>query len=99
MADRPIAPSMSILPVRDALCPWWHSLAAGVSHKEDPSALVNVCICVRFTRLLLDVQTPARGSFVLSSLGSVEVFIFARRRTCFLELVRRRLEPASVGRD
>ena len=98
MADRPIAPSMSILPVRETRHARGGILSRHVS-KGNPSALVNVCICVRFTRLLLDVQTPARDSFVLSSLGSVEVFIFARRRTCFLELVRRRLEPASVGRD
>ena len=48
----------------------------GMCNTKDPSALVNVCICVRFTRPSLGVQTPARGSFVLSSLGwFVEVFI------------------------
>ena len=33
---------------------------------------------VRFTRLLLDVQTPARGSFVLSSLGWFVEVLFSR---------------------
>ena len=60
--------------------------------KGNPSALVNVCICVRFTRPSLGVQTPARGSFVLSSLGwFVEVFMLLgggrvfRRRAASVE--------------
>ena len=33
----------------------------GMFEDGNPSALVNVCICVRFTRPSLGVQTPARG--------------------------------------
>ena len=65
----------------------------------NPSALVNVCIWF-VSRAHRWASKPLREVVSFSSsLGwFVEVFIFARRRTCFLELVRRRLKPASVGR-
>ena len=58
-----------------------YSLSGCVSKKPlGPSKRLHL---VRFTRLLLDVQTPARGSFVLSSLGSVEVFFFCSAADAF----------------
>ena len=64
----------------------------------NPSALVNVCIWF-VSRAHRWASKPLRE--VLSFFrpwGGLPKFFFARRRTCS-SAVRRRLEPASVGRD